>query len=173
MCSSDLENPEEEIAARLQQAREALKACDFVHVHTKAPDEAAHRRDPQLKKTVIEALDRGIAREIGPFLNDPEMLVIVTSDHSTPSEGTLVHSGEPVPVVMRGCGVRRDRVETFDEVSAACGALGMMRGKEMMYLILNYLDRAKLAGTMYSERDQPFWPGEYAPFSLKDEAHEP
>ncbi len=86
ICGKDEENPEEEIAARLQQAREALNTCDFVHVHTKAPDEAAHRRDPQLKKTVIEALDRGIAREIGPFLNDPEMLVIVTSDHSTPRD---------------------------------------------------------------------------------------
>ncbi len=173
ISGKDAENPEEEIAARLAQARKAFDRYDFIHVHTKAPDEAAHRRDPQLKKTVIEALDRGIAREIISFLDDPEMLVIVTSDHSTPSEGTLVHSGEPVPVAMSGCGVRRDRAERFDEVSAACGALGMLRGKEMMYLILNYLDRAKLAGTMYSELDQPFWPGEYAPFSLKDDTHEP
>jgi 2,3-bisphosphoglycerate-independent phosphoglycerate mutase len=100
------------------------------------------------------------------------MLVIVTSDHSTPSAGTLVHSGEPVPLTMHGCGVRRDRVECFDEVSAASGALGMVRGKEMMYLILNYLDRAKLVGIMYSPIDQPFWPGEYAWFSLKDEGHD-
>ncbi|MEN6373275.1 MAG: alkaline phosphatase family protein [Smithella sp.] len=162
-------DPEEEIACRLAQARDALETYDFIHVHTKAPDEAAHRKDPLLKKSVIEALDRGIARQIAPFLDNPDILVIVTSDHSTPSEGSLVHSGEPVPLVMHGCGVRRDRVESFDEVSAAAGALGMVRGKEMMYLILNYLDRAKLVGTMDTENDQPFWPGNYSWFSLNEE----
>lgn len=166
------DDPEDEIAARLEQAKAAFATHDFIHVHTKAPDEAAHRRNPVLKKTVIEALDRGIARQIDFFLNDPEMLVIITSDHSTPSEGTLVHSGEPVPLTMHGCGVRRDRVESFDEIAAACGALGMVRGKEMMYLILNYLDRAKLAGIMDTENDQPFWPGKYAWFSLKDEGQD-
>lgn len=163
------DEPEEEIARRLAQARDVFSAYDFIHVHTKAPDEAAHRKDPFLKKSVIEALDRGIARQIGPFLDDPDTLVIVTSDHSTPSEGSLVHSGEPVPLVMHGCGVRRDRVESFDEVSAAAGALSMVRGKEMMYLILNYLDRAKLMGTMDTEDDQPFWPGNYSWFSLNEE----
>ncbi|MEN6331849.1 MAG: alkaline phosphatase family protein [Smithella sp.] len=163
------DDPEEEIARRLVQARDALETYDFIHVHTKTPDEAAHRKDPFLKKTVIEALDRGIARQIGPFLDNPDTLVIVTSDHSTPSEGSLVHSGEPVPLVMQGCGVRRDRVESFDEVSAHAGALGMVRGKEMMYLILNYLDRAKLVGTMDTENDQPFWPGNYSWFSLSEE----
>jgi len=165
-------NPEEEIAARLAQSRDAFETYDLIHVHTKAPDEAAHQKDPLLKKTVIEALDRGIARQIDSFLDDPDMLVIVTSDHSTPSVGALIHSGEPVPLVMHGCGVRRDRVESFDEVAAACGALGMVRGKEMMYLILNYLDRAKLMGIMDTENNQPFWPGKYSWFSLKDEDQE-
>lgn len=165
-------NPEEEIAARLAQAKDAFETHDFIHVHTKAPDEAAHQKDPLLKKAVIEALDRGIARQIDSFLADPDMLVIVTSDHSTPSTGPLIHSGEPVPLTLHGCGVRRDRVERFDEVAAACGALGMARGKEMMYLILNYLDRAKLAGIMDTENDQPFWPGKYSWFSLKDKGQD-
>lgn len=163
-------NPEEEIAARLAQARDALERYDFIHVHTKAPDEASHQKDPLLKKAVIEALDRGIARQIDSFLDDPDMLVIVTSDHSTPSVGPLIHSGEPVPLLIHGCGVRRDRVEAFDEVAASCGALGMVRGKEMMYLILNYLDRAKLMGIMDTENDQPFWPGNYAWFTLSDKS---
>jgi 2,3-bisphosphoglycerate-independent phosphoglycerate mutase len=34
-----------------------------------------------------------------------------------------------------------------------------------MYLILNHLDRAKLAGLMDSPEDQPYWPGDYQPFS--------
>jgi len=48
----------------------------------------------------------------------------------------------------------------------------MVRGKEMMYLILNYLDRAKLMGIMDTENNQPFWPGKYSWFSLKDEDQE-
>ncbi|MBP7230385.1 MAG: 2,3-bisphosphoglycerate-independent phosphoglycerate mutase [Syntrophaceae bacterium] len=163
------DNPEEEIAGRLVQAHDAFDDYDFIHVHTKTPDEAAHKKDPLLKKSVIEALDRGISRTIGPFLADPDMLVIVTSDHSTPSEGPLIHSGEPVPLTMHGCGVRQDGVQTFDEVACAPGALGMVRGKEMMYLVLNYLNRAKLVGIMDTPVDQPFWPGLYDWFSLKGE----
>lgn len=160
------DDPEEEIAGRLAQAYGAFEKYDFIHVHTKTPDEAAHRRDPALKKAVIEALDRGIARSIGPFLADPDMLVIVTSDHSTPSAGDLVHSGEPVPLTMHGCGVRKDTVKTFDEIACAPGALGMVRDKEIMYLVLNYLDRAKLQGAMDTPVNQPFWPGQYEWFSL-------
>jgi 2,3-bisphosphoglycerate-independent phosphoglycerate mutase len=69
---------------------------------------------------------------------------------------------------MHGCGVWRDRVKSFDEIAAASGALGIVRGKEIMYLILNYLDRAKLKGIMDTDVDQAFWPGNYAWFSLKD-----
>jgi 2,3-bisphosphoglycerate-independent phosphoglycerate mutase len=66
-----------------------------------------------------------------------------------------------------GSGVRRDGVIRFDEVNAATGALGCVRGKELMYLILNYLDRAKLGGLMDTPVDQPFWPGDYEPFRLR------
>jgi 2,3-bisphosphoglycerate-independent phosphoglycerate mutase len=36
------------------------------------------------------------------------MLVVITADHSTPSISPMVHSGEPVPVIMAGPSVRRD-----------------------------------------------------------------
>lgn len=162
------DDPETDLAFRLAQARDAFENYDFVHVHTKAPDEAAHKKDPLLKKSVIEALDRGIAEKIELFLKNQDFLVIVMSDHSTPSGGALIHSGEPVPLTIHGCGIRRDRVESFDEVAAASGALGMVRGKEIMYLTLNYLDRAKLMGIMDTDVDQAFWPGNYAWFSLND-----
>ena len=35
-----------------------------------------------------------------------------------------------------------------------------------MYLVLNYLDRAKLAGLRDTPVDQTFWPGDYEPFRL-------
>ena len=51
------------------------------------------------------------------------MLVVVTSDHSTPSSGEMIHAGEPVPLMMHGQWTRRDRVDRFDEIEVASGAL--------------------------------------------------
>lgn len=164
---ADTGNLEKDIADRLNTAYESLNDYDFVHVHTKAPDEAAHTKDPDAKKSVIESLDRGIGRAIGPLMDDPEVLLIVTADHSTPSSGLLIHSGESVPLMFYGQGVRRDGVSRFNEVDVAAGALGSVRGKELMYLILNHLDRAKLHGIMDTPVDQPYWPGDYEPFRLK------
>ncbi|MBN1547624.1 MAG: 2,3-bisphosphoglycerate-independent phosphoglycerate mutase [Syntrophaceae bacterium] len=163
----DTDNPEKDLAERLLLARAALADHDFIHVHTKAPDEAAHKKNPLFKKQVIEALDCAIGKEIDWFLNQPDILIVVTSDHSTPSSGPLVHSGEAVPLVMCGEGLRRDAVTQFDEVSAATGALGTVRNRELMWLILNHLDRIKLMGIMDADIDQSFWPGNYRQFTLE------
>jgi 2,3-bisphosphoglycerate-independent phosphoglycerate mutase len=120
-----------------------------------------------LKKEVIEALDRGIGKAIEPFINDPKVVLFITSDHSTPSSSPLIHSGEPVPLTIYGQGVRRDTVRRYDEIHVAGGALGTVRGQEMMYLILNHLDRIKLTGIMDTPDDQPYWPGRYQPFQVK------
>jgi len=162
----DTDDPGDDIARRLSLAAKALNEYDFIHVHTKTPDEAAHTKNPLTKVKVIEALDRGIGEAIESILNDPDILLIVTADHSTPSSGLLVHSGESVPAMFVGEGVRRDTVKRFDEVSAAAGALGLIRGKELIYLVLNHLDKVKLQGLMDTPVDQPYWPGEYKPFKI-------
>jgi len=164
---SDTKDPGKDIAERLTLARKALDEYDFIHIHTKAPDEAAHTKDPSAKKQVIESLDKGIGTAIDLFMDDPEVLMILAADHSTPSSGPLIHSGEPVPLIFCGPGVRRDGVRRFDEIKASQGALGFVRGKELMYLILNHLDRSKLKGLMDTPVDQPFWPGNYEPFTLE------
>lgn len=162
--ASETDDPEIDLTERLAKARNSLQEYDFIHVHTKAPDEAAHTKNPSFKKQVIEALDRAIAKHLDWLLGDPDILTVVTADHSTPSSGPLVHSGEPVPLMFCGEGIRRDAVVKFDEVSAATGALGTVRGRELMYLILNHLDRIKLMGIMDTDEDQMFWPGKYDPF---------
>jgi 2,3-bisphosphoglycerate-independent phosphoglycerate mutase len=163
----DSDYPGKDMSDRLNTARQLLDTYDFIHVHTKAPDVAAHAKDPIAKKNVIEALDAGIGEAIAPILDDPEVLIIITADHSTPSSGPLIHSGEPVPLTFCGKGVRRDLVKKFDEISVAGGALGCVRGKELIYLILNHLNRAKLCGLMDTPGNQAYWPGDYEPFRLK------
>ena len=98
----------------------------------------------------------------------PDLLVAVTGDHSTPSSGPLIHSGEPVPLCLVGPGQRVDRVKAFNEIDAATGSLGMLRGREFMWTVLNALDRIKLTGVNDSPAEQMYWPGEYEPFSLED-----
>ena len=165
--ATDTDDPGFDLAERIETAMASLTDYDFIHVHTKMPDVAGHTKDPLFKKQVIEALDKGIGRLAERLINDPELLVVVTADHSTPSAGPLIHSGEAVPLILCGPGIRRDAVRHYDEVSAAGGALGPVRGKELMYLVVNHLDRAKLHGLMDTPVDQPFWPGRAQPFCMK------
>ena len=61
----DTPDPGADLARRITLARDALAGYDFIHVHTKAPDEAAHLKDPERKKHVIEALDAALERGDG------------------------------------------------------------------------------------------------------------
>ena len=79
----------------------------------------------------------------------------------------MIHSGETVPLTMVGKYTRRDDVGEFNEISCAKGGLGLVKGKELMYLILNFLDRGKLWGLMDSPVNQPFSPGNYKPLRIE------
>ena len=162
----DTDDPGADLAERIGQALDRAGDYDFIHVHTKRPDQAAHTKDPEAKVRVIESLDRGLGRVADRILDDPSLLLAVTADHSTPSCGALIHSGEPVPMMFAGRGVRRDRTKAFDEVSVAGGALGCMRGREFLFTVLNYLDRARLAGIHDSPLPVEYWPGDHPPFIL-------
>ncbi len=121
------------------------KNYDFAFVHTKAPDEAAHLKDPKKKKEVIEEIDKALAQL--PLKRwSQQNLLVITSDHATASRGELIHSGEPVPILMVGKMTGADKVTSFDEFVCASGLLGHLRGKDLMPLILNYLDRINYAG---------------------------
>lgn len=139
---------------------------DFVHVHTKAPDQAAHTKDPLRKRDVIESLDRGLDPLIEAVEQRDDLLVAVTADHSTPSSSLLIHSGEPVPVCIVGPEVRRDSVMTFDEISAASGCLGFLRGAELMLMLLNYSNRSTLMGHRLGAVEKQYVPADYRPFRM-------
>lgn len=140
--------------------------CDFIHVHTKVPDEAAHKDDPELKRRQIERLDSGLAELLKAVTARKDILVAVTADHSTPSQSTMVHSGEPVPIMFAGPTVRRDAVRRFDEISAANGGLGILKGAEILHVAINCLDRGVLSGHRLGAADVPFFPPPYEPFEV-------
>ena len=160
----DTPSPGEDLARRLRLALDDGKH-DFIHVHTKVPDEAAHTGDPEKKKRAIRLLDSGLGPLMDPVGTGREdLLGAVTADHSTASISRLIHSGEPVPLLLVGKNVRRDDVSFYDEVSAAKGCLGLLRGRELMLMLLNYADRSALLGHHLGGRKRPYVPAEYPPF---------
>ncbi|MCS7300850.1 MAG: 2,3-bisphosphoglycerate-independent phosphoglycerate mutase [Fimbriimonadales bacterium] len=110
----------------------ALRQYDFVLCNVKAPDLCGHDRNPQLKAQVIEQIDGLIARLLEQY-TEPFYLLF-TGDHSTPcSVGD--HSGDPVPVLLHGPDLRGDEVLRFHEYACAKGALGRLRGGDLVPIL--------------------------------------
>jgi len=133
-----------DMAARVAAGAELLDAeAAFVHVHTKAPDEAGHTKAPYAKRDVMEALDAGLA---GLLDLANRAVVAVTGDHATPSTGGVLHTGDPTPFVMAGGAVRPDRVAAFGEAPARDGDLGVLRAADVLPLLLASADRPAFLG---------------------------
>ncbi len=50
-------------------------------------------------------------------------------------------------VVIKGEGIRRDKVNKFDEISAASGGLNRIRGLDLMLTIADFMGYYKMYGT--------------------------
>lgn len=155
----------DDLRARIALGAQAVRdGCEFVHVHTKAPDVAGHTKDPVRKRDVIEALDAAIPALWDEGLVTPENLVIVTGDHGTPSGTDLVHSGDAVPLAMVGAATYADGVVAFDECSCAAGSLGHIAGADVMPEALNRIDRIKYMSAKLTPAGGIFWPRATEPF---------
>jgi 2,3-bisphosphoglycerate-independent phosphoglycerate mutase len=122
---------------------ERLAAGDaFIYVHDKRVDEAGHTKDPQQKQRAIEELDGQLSA-----LPTDRAIVCVTGDHATPASPDVIHSGDPVPLLVAGPGVRADDVTSFGELDCAAGILGQLRGPDLMPVLLNAADRPLFLGS--------------------------
>jgi 2,3-bisphosphoglycerate-independent phosphoglycerate mutase len=129
--------------AKAEAALRLLDSNDMVFVNVKAPDIAGHDGDYRLKVQVIENIDMMLERVLTDL--HEEVLVILTADHSTPVS-VRDHSADPVPVSISGADARVDGVRSYDEISAATGALGRMRGMELMPVALGMANRSSKFG---------------------------
>lgn len=137
--------PGEDMAGRLATAARLLTTgVGFIHVHTKATDEAGHTKDPRRKLDVLEAMDPAFALlHESPFR---DAVVAVTGDHATPSRDSVLHSGDPTPFVAAGPTVHPDAVTAFGESAAAGGSLGALRADDVLPLLLGLANRSAFRG---------------------------
>jgi 2,3-bisphosphoglycerate-independent phosphoglycerate mutase len=112
-------------------------------MNVKASDVVSHDGDPRRKIEVIERLD-GMAKVLREGL--PEGAVIAfCADHCTPV-ARFDHSGDPVPLTIYSETSIKDGVQSYDEVSCAKGALGRIRGKDLMPILYDRADRSEKFG---------------------------
>jgi 2,3-bisphosphoglycerate-independent phosphoglycerate mutase len=156
-----------DIEQRLAGAGAAFdEGADFVLAHTKVADEAGHAKDPVLKRDVITDLDRGLASLASGTGLPPDIIVCVTSDHGTPSGTGLIHSGDPVPVIISGPGIGADAVDRFGERACSGGSLGHLRGEDFMPVLLNARGTTRYLGARLSSHVGLHWPDEYETFRI-------
>ncbi|NQE05085.1 2,3-bisphosphoglycerate-independent phosphoglycerate mutase 1 [ANME-1 cluster archaeon GoMg1] len=120
----------------------ALEKHDFVFLHVKATDSMGHDGDFEGKKYMISRIDKELVARI----KDVDAYITVTADHSTPVS-IKRHSSDPVPIVIKGEGVRKDGITKFDEVSAASGGLGRIRGVDLMPILSDFMGFYTMFGT--------------------------
>jgi 2,3-bisphosphoglycerate-independent phosphoglycerate mutase len=127
---------------KAEAALHALEEYDFVFIHVKETDNDGHDGNFEAKKAIIERIDE----ELVARLKDTDAYLVVTGDHSTPVT-IKRHCSDPVPLVIKGEGVRTDDVKKFDELSTASGGLNRLRGVDLMPVLADYMGYYVMHGT--------------------------
>ena len=146
----ETDDPVGDLRRRVALAAERIDSGDtFVFCHQKTTDAAGHTKDPTVKRDTIAELDAAL-NGLRPLVT--RAIVCITGDHATPASPDVIHSGDPVPLLVAGPGVRADGVSTFGELPFAAGILGQLRGPDLMPVLLNAADRPLFLGS----RPTPF-----------------
>jgi len=126
---------EQDYPTYAEKVLNGLQHVDFLYIHIKGPDDAAHDGDPQRKKEVIEKIDKLFFGNLLKKIDLDEHIIAVTSDHSTPCE-LRTHSSDPVPLAIAGGGITADGVKKFGEKELKKGSLKTLHAMELMPLLV-------------------------------------
>lgn len=136
-------NLDTNVELKAKYAVEELKNNDLVAVNLKSPDLMGHDNNPKRKAAAIELFDKLVGNILEYDLKDT--IIAVAADHSTPCE-RKEHSGDPVPVLINGPGIRRDRIEKYNEIDCSHGGLGRINGKDFIRTLYDHLEIVKKQG---------------------------
>jgi len=140
---SDLTDVQGDFEARLDAGIKLTSEYSFVHVHTKATDEAGHTKNPELKRDVIEALDRACESLLEL---SKSVTIAITGDHATPTSGGMMHSAHPTSLILAGPHVSPDETSVCSEQIHATGDLGIVQASDILSLLAHYSHRATFIG---------------------------
>jgi len=124
-------NYEGKAAAALQ----ALEDHDLVYLHVEAIDECSHMGDLQLKLRAIRDFDQRIVAPVRAALAGKDVNFAILPDHPVPLS-LRKHTTTPVPLAVAGSCVRPDAIRSYGESLAPGGALGRLKGDELVRLLL-------------------------------------
>jgi len=129
------------VAGKVSAAINELKTKDFVLMNIKGADESGHDGLALQKRDFIEKIDPLLE----PLLGLKDTIIIICGDHSTPCT-IKDHSADPVPVLIRGDGVRMDDVFHYDEFHCAHGGLNRISGTDLLPIALDLINRSHKFG---------------------------
>ncbi len=114
---------------------------DFILINIDGADEAGHDGEMEEKLKFIEKVDA----VVGEIMKIDDIYFILTADHSTPIS-VMDHTGDPVPIVIKGPEIRVDNVKSFNERAAHSGGLCRIRGSDVMNILMDLMNRSKKFG---------------------------
>ncbi|WP_409199886.1 2,3-bisphosphoglycerate-independent phosphoglycerate mutase [Methanobrevibacter sp. DSM 116169] len=115
---------------------------DFFLINIDGADEAGHDGDLEGKTKFIEKVDKVVMSKLKDL---EDVYIFLTADHSTPIS-VMNHSGDPVPVLIKGPEVKVDKVTQYDEVSVAEGGLCRIRGSDVMNIMMDLMNKSEKFG---------------------------
>jgi len=126
-------------------ALKLLSEYDLVFLHIKGTDSASHDGDLEKKIFMIEEKADKLVSLLLDSIDLDRTYLVLTADHTTPVS-VKDHTGDPVPVVIAGPGVRSDDVKRFSERDCAKGGLGRIQARFLMPILIDYLGLSKKYG---------------------------
>jgi len=129
------------IEEKVKNVNKALKKNAFVLLNIKGADEAGHDGDFNAKTHFLTRVDAALSN----LAIDEATLVVITADHTTPVS-LREHSGDPVPFLIHGKGVRADQTNAFNEYVAAGGGMNRICGRDMTPVLTDLLGKGTKFG---------------------------
>ena len=114
---------------------------EFILINIDGADEAGHDGQVEEKVKFIEKVDA----VIGEVMKIDNLYFILTADHSTPVS-VMDHTGDPVPIIIKGPEVKVDNVNCFNEKAAAYGGLCRIRGSDIMNILMDFMNKSEKFG---------------------------
>lgn len=125
----------------IQTLEKYYKDYDFFYIHVKKIDSAGEDGNFMAKKEAIEEVDSYIPR----LLTLQPDVIVVTSDHSTPSL-MKSHSWHPNPFLISSRLTQPDKVSRFSERECSQGSLGRFQAVYALPLMLAHAGKLKKYG---------------------------